>query len=597
MIKFPYGISDFYKIITDKYYYADRTDRIRLIEDTGIQLLFLRPRRFGKSLLLSMLENYYDIAKTDEFEKLFGHLAIGKNPTLKHNKYFVMKWDFSRIETSEDMQIMRNSLHSHVNKAIEIFSQRYKNFFSYKIKIDHDNAISSFESVLIALVGSPYKLYLLIDEYDNFANELMMSQKPASQERYKSLLYGEGTLKTLFKLVKSAASGQGLDRVFITGVSPVVMSDITSGYNVAKSVYLNPKFNDFCGFCESEIDEALKIIAKECDYPAEEAQKGLNMMQTFYNGYCFSDEQKPLVYNPTSAIYFMEYFREKCQYPENMLDSNLSMDKGKIEYILQLPHGHEIIARALDDKEPITVIQLAQGFGVEDMLFSIKDSTFMASLLYFFGMLTIGGKALFRNLILKVPNLVIRKLYFESLSEKLLPVYTDKMELSKIAEKFFTTGEMQPVCKFIEDKFFGVLSNRDYAFANELTVKITFLTALYNENLYIIESETVLKRTYADLTMIVRPDARQFTLLDILIEFKFISLKEIGLSGEKVKQMSLTDLAQLTLVKQKLAEAKGMLTKYREELLNKFENKLNLTCCAVVSVGFERLVYEKLNIA
>jgi hypothetical protein len=292
----------------------------------------------------------------------------------------------------------------------------------------------------------------------------------------------------------------------------------------------------------------------------------------------------------------MEYFQESCKYPDNLLDLNLSMDKGKLEYIAQLPHGSEIIAMALNDEEPITVINLAYGFVVEDMLYAVKDSTFMASLLYFFGMLTIGGKTMFRNLILRVPNLVIRKLYVESLSDKLLPIFTDQITLSKIAGKFYTTGEIQPLCKFIEEKFFSVLSNRDYASASELIVKIAFLTAVYNENLYIIESETVLKRTYADLTMIVRPDARQFPLLDFLIEFKFVSLKESGLSGEKIRAMSVEELGQIASVRQKLAEAKSQLAIYSEMIQSKFQNALKLSIYAVVAVGFERLVWERMGV-
>jgi hypothetical protein len=596
MIKFPYGISDFYSLITEGYYFADRTDKISLIEEAGKQLLFLRPRRFGKSLLLSMLENYYDVKKADEFDRLFGHLAVGKKPTEKHNRYLVMKWDFSLVRTSDDIQTMENSLHGYINDEIFTFNERYKDMLPYDIKVNPDNAISSFQSVLTAIEKMPYKLYLLIDEYDNFANEVMMSQKAMSQERYKSLLYGEGALKTLFKAVKSAATGRGLDRAFITGVSPVAMSDMTSGYNVAKNISFNPKFNDLCGFWETEIAHSLGQVAQECDYSVEKTEEAIEMMRTYYNGYCFSPEKEVSVYNPTLAVYFMEYFQENCKYPDYLLDLNLAMDKGKLEYIAQLPHGNEIIAGALNDEDPLTVIRLAYGFGVEDMIYAVKDSTFMASLLYFFGMLTIGGKTMFRDLILRVPNLVIRKLYFETLSEKLLPVFTDQKALSKIAKQFYLTGEIQPLCKFIEEKFFTVLSNRDYAHANELIVKIAFLTAVYNENLYIIESETVLQRTYADLTMIVRPDVRKLLLSDFLIEFKFVSLKEAGLSGEKIRTISAEELGQIASVKQKLAEAKSQLEKYSEIIHGKFKNTLRLNVYAVVAVGFERLVWERVGV-
>ena len=205
-MKFPYGIADFYKLISKGYFYVDRTDRIPLIEEAGEQLLFLRPRRFGKSLLLSMLENYYDVAKADEFSKLFGHLAIGQNPTPLHNQYFVMKWDFSLISTQRDISHIRQSLHNHLNARIKIFGARYHKLLPDLPKIDKNDAIFSFELLLGALMLSPYNLYLLIDEYDNFANSVMMSSQSDSRSRYNALVQGEGLLKTVFKAVKSATT-------------------------------------------------------------------------------------------------------------------------------------------------------------------------------------------------------------------------------------------------------------------------------------------------------------------------------------------------------------------------------------------------------
>jgi hypothetical protein len=168
-LKFPYGISNFYRVITNNYFYVDRTNHIPLIEEAGDQLLFLRPRRFGKSLLLSMLENYYDVAKADEFEKLFGDLAIGKNPTPKHNQYLVMKWDFSVINIKR-VEDINHSIYNHINNSIEAFVDYYQHLWQYQVKIDPKDAISSFQSALIAVRQTPYRLYLLIDEYDNFAN-------------------------------------------------------------------------------------------------------------------------------------------------------------------------------------------------------------------------------------------------------------------------------------------------------------------------------------------------------------------------------------------------------------------------------------------
>jgi hypothetical protein len=348
MIKFPYGLSDFYDLITENYFYVDRTDHIRTIEDFGRQLIFLRPRRFGKSLLLSMLENYYDVAKAEEFERLFGHLAIGKNPTPKHNQYFVMMWNFSKVEAQGDSTAIKNALYDHVNNAIKRFAIRYDNWLKHEIEIKPTNAISSFESLLTAVEQSGYRLYLLIDEYDNFANELMIRHHKESPSRYETLLSGEGIVKTLFKAVKSGAEGLGLERVFMTGVSPIVLSDMSSGYNVGEHIYLLREFNDLCGFSETEVVLTLTQIAKEGDFPKEKTQSALEMMRTFYDGYRFSQMSQELVYNPTLALYFLKYWQRYCQFPSPLLDSNLQMDQGKLSYISDLPDGESVIIQALN---------------------------------------------------------------------------------------------------------------------------------------------------------------------------------------------------------------------------------------------------------
>ncbi|MGH8717006.1 MAG: AAA family ATPase, partial [Burkholderiales bacterium] len=230
-MKFPYGISDFYKLITEDYFYVDRTGCIPIIEDAGAQLLFLRPRRFGKSLLLSTLENYYDLAKADEFDRLFGHLAIGRSPTPKRNQYFVMKWDFSGVDPHGEPKEIGRALYNYLNERIEKFGKYYQAQLAHPIRINEQDALASFQSLLSAVRLTDHRLYLLIDEYDNFANEILMGGQSAGRQRYESLLRGEGTLKTVFKAVKAASAGEGLDRAFITGVAPIVLSEMSSGYN------------------------------------------------------------------------------------------------------------------------------------------------------------------------------------------------------------------------------------------------------------------------------------------------------------------------------------------------------------------------------
>jgi hypothetical protein len=596
-MKFPYGIADFYGIKTENYFYVDRTSCIPALEESGKQLLFLRPRRFGKSLLLSLLENYYDLKKADEFERLFGDLAIGQNPTPNHNQYFVLRWDFSAVTPHSDPAVIERTLHEYLNGRIAHFAAYYADLLPRAIEINDHNALASFQSLLTAISLSPHRLYLLIDEYDNFANEILMGETGANQQRYVSLLRGEGTLKTVFKNIKAAATGGGLDRVFITGVSPVVLSDMTSGYNVAKSIYLSPQFDELCGFTETEVRNTIQQVLAHCEQPASEVDTVLADMRQHYNGYRFSTAQPDLVYNPTLALYYLDQYQQTCRPPENLLDSNLAMDRGKLSYIASLPGGAEVIVQALNDEETLATPRLADRFGVEDMLTARKDQTFMMSLLYFFGVLTLAGRNAFGEMQLQIPNLVIRKLYVERLQALLLPDAADADEAQQAARQLQRSGNLQPLCDFIEQRYFKVFSNRDYLQANELTIKTAFLTLLFNDVLYVMDSETTVGRRYADLTMILRPDARQYQLFEVLLECKFLKLGEVGLSGEAVRALTSAELTALPQVQQKLAEARAQLPAYRHEVEARYQstNALRLRTYAVVAIGFERLVWEEIS--
>ena len=588
-MRFPYGVCDFNKIITEKLFYCDRTDRISMIEDTGYFLLFLRPRRFGKSLLLSMLENYYDLARKDRFQNLFGHLLIGKNPTPLHNKYFILKWDFSCVDPSGSAKDIKRAFHNHINACIRSFRINYENYLHGEIEIDPNDALSSIKSLLDIVRKTQHPVYLLIDEYDNFANEVMMGVRRKKEDIYEALVYEEGPLKTLFKAVKASTDGSGFDRSFITGVSPVVMSDITSGYNIAKNIYLTPVFNDLCGFHEAEIQKALGIIAAECGLGEKEAAEALEIMRIYYNGYAFALDAKDLVYNPTLAIYFMEAFSSDCKYPREMLDSNLAADEAKLQYISQIPKGNQLLLDLIKKDNHLVISKLATRFGIGQMVTDqSKDFAFISSFLYYFGILTIDSETDEGELILRVPNLTTRGLYVERIQQMLLPDPSDRDDGVFAARQLYAKGNMEPLCEFVEQKFFKVFHNRDYRWANELTVKTAFLTLLYNDILYIIDSEKHIGRTYADLTMIIRPDMRRFKIFDILIEFKYVSLKEADLTGQKAKELSAEELQSIPSMQAGMEEAKKQIIQYGNALEQKYDN-IRLKRYAVVSLGFERL--------
>ena len=588
-VKFPYGLSDFGTLIQDGYWYQDRTDRIPLLEDTGRQLIFIRPRRFGKSLLLSMLEHYYDLNRADRFAALFGGLAIGRDPTPLRNQFFVMKWDFSLVKAQGEVGAIEAALHRHLNDCIADFALRYQARLPPVIEIHTDNALSSLRSALMAVSQTPHKLYLLIDEYDNFANEVLMAGQ--GQGHYESLLYGEGLLKTVFKMVKAAAGGMGLDRVFITGVSPVVLSDMTSGYNVGQNIYLEADFNDLCGFTEPEIATVLDALA--ADGAGWLPPAALDTMRTFYNGYRFSEDATESLYNPTLSLYFLDGLRRHGRPPSQLLDENLAMDRNKLAYIARLPHGEDLLVACLSGDDQVVIPQLARRFGVEDMRSAVKDQPFMASLLYYFGVLTLASQGPLGKLALKVPNLVARALYVERLRDLWLPGYEDRETAQGVAETLYLRGDPAPLCDFIESRYFRVLSNRDYRWTNELLVKFAFLTLLFDDRLYMAVSELETDRGYADLALIVRPDMRRFQALDLLLEFKYLGLKDLSLSGEQVRAQPREALAALPAVAARLDEAAAQARGYGATLCGRHGLK-DLHALAVVALGVERLVWRAL---
>ena len=586
-MKFPYGLSDFGKLMRRSFFYQDRTDRILQLEEAGDQLIFIRPRRFGKSLLLSMLEHYYDVNRADQFEALFGRLAIGKNPTPLRNQYFILKWDFSTVYAQGSIQEIKTALYQHINTSI----QRCTTYYGLgDIEVTPDNAVDSLSKLLIRVRKEGRPIYLLIDEYDNFANEVLMTGR--RQDFYESLLYGEGILKTLFKAVKAGAN-RGIDRVFITGVSPIVLSDMTSGYNVGEDIYLKPEFNDLCGFTETEIATILQQLALENPQRDWSEDKALELMRTFYDGYRFATKAKDRIYNPTLSLYFLKSLQTEGSYPERMLDENLAMDRGKLRYIAELRHGEDLITEALNGEEGILIPQLARRFGVADVLEAVKDRDFMASLLYYFGILTMNGIGFLGKSILNIPNLVARSLYVERLRDMWLTTYQDKITTQQVAETVYAKGDLAPLVEFIEQRYFPILSNRDYAFTNELAIKLAFLTLLFHDRLYMMVSEIEVNHRYADLSMIVRPDMRKYAALDLLFEFKYVGLKALKLSGEQVRNMPMEALAELPLIATALASATEQARDYGGVLIERYELK-DLRQYAVVSVGLERVVWREL---
>lgn len=454
-MKFPYGIADFKNIRINGYFYCDRTGHISLLEQ-GKNQLFIRPRRFGKSLLLSTLFYYYDLASSADFEKLFGSLIIGKNPTPLRNRYFVLRWDFSCVDPSGTVEQIKKALHDHINGRIDSFLKYYSDYGLEGVDIHPDNALHSLESLLGATRSAGHPVYLLIDEYDNFANEVLTGVRRNEERRYDALVFEEGPLRTLFKAVKALGGYDQFDRVFITGVSPVVMSDITSGYNIAKNIYHYPELNALCGFTHGEVREVLRRVGQDCGLDDDHQESLVTAMATWYNGYTFSQDAAERVYNPTLALYFLENLQRTCKPPRKMLDANLATDQAKLTYMAGLLMGRQMLLDLMQGKDP-EVSELEDRFGMKAMLREeVRSNTFMASLLYYFGVLTLKGGSIRGDLVLGVPNLVIRKLYVEQIGEMLLPDPSERDAGKWAAEKVYQQGKMAGLCAFVEQRYFRV---------------------------------------------------------------------------------------------------------------------------------------------
>lgn len=256
-------------------------------------------------------------------------------------------------------------------------------------------------------------------------------------------------------------------------------------------------FNDLCGFRETEIKQALYDIAKECSLKSKDADNALELMRIYYNGWFFSQNAETTVYNPTLAIYFLEAFEENCDFPRKMLDSNLAADEAKLQYIAQIQKGRQLLLTLTRENRQVVISDLADRFGIQEMLTDqSKDKKFMASFLYYFGVLTHAGENDKGEIILEVPNLVMYSLYIERIARMLLPEPGERDDGKSAAKHLYQDGDMGPLCEFVVSRYFQVFHNPDYKWANELTVKTAFLTLLYDDILYIMDSEQEINRGF-----------------------------------------------------------------------------------------------------
>ncbi|MGE5344094.1 MAG: AAA family ATPase [Candidatus Omnitrophota bacterium] len=409
----PYGITDYDIFQEEDLYYVDKTRFIRNIEEKGRYLFFIRPRRFGKSLFLSILEDYYDILKQDAFDSLFNGTDIHRNPTKGKNSYLVFKLNFSMIDP-EKSGIEAAFLH-YVKESAIAFLTRYNQLLDIdpeKVKETIHNLRSASSVMITALnscTGKKVKLYIIIDEYDNFANTILSD---SGEDAYRCI---PSLLRSFFKAIKGGTTGSGapISRLFMTGVSPVSLDDVISGFNIAMDISQDPNVNEMLGFTQTEV-ETLIDYYRQTGKIMHSTQDLMHIMRLWYNHYRFSKYANGPVYNPSHVLYFLDEYMKQSRIPDELIDYNVRIDYQKFLHFIisdkkRKPRNTENFTKLQQTIGDTVRTRIKQVIPVEE----VHDPENFFSLLFYFGLLTIQEMDEVHSAILAIPNESVKRLFYE----------------------------------------------------------------------------------------------------------------------------------------------------------------------------------------
>ena len=535
----PYGMMNFEDIRLDNYYYVDKTSFIPLIEQSDRFFFFIRPRRFGKSLTLNMLQHYYDVRTKDKFDSLFGDLYIGKHPTKDRNSYLVIKLNFSGI--TGELHNYRKSLDEHCRIVFDYFCDVYADYLPEGIKekmAEKDGVVSQFEYLFTECARVNQKIYLFIDEYDHFTNTILSDVD--SLNRYTDETHKEGYLRAFFNKIKSGTDSS-IKRCFITGVSPVTMDDLTSGFNIGTNYSLSPRFNEMMGFTEDEVRKMLTYYSTTSHF-SHTVDELIELMKPWYDNYCFAQESygRTTMYNSNMVLYFVKnYIEYNGETPKDMIEDNIRIDYEKLRMLIrkdkEFAHDASII-QTLVSQGYITG-ELKKGFPAA----SIIDPDNFVSLLYYFGMLTISGTHEGKCK-LTIPNQVVR----EQLYTYLLNTYNDanlsfsSHEKNELSSALAYRGTWKTYFDYIADCLKRYASQRDKqkgeSFVHGFTLAMTAQNRFYRP---ISEADT--QEGYADIFLSPLLDIYPDMKHSYVIELKYAKYKD---PENRVEELRLEGIAQ-----------------------------------------------------
>ena len=516
----PYGVADFATVIEQNLYYVDKTMFIPELEKQPRNLFFIRPRRFGKSIFLSMLYSYYDCTQSHKFQSLFGNLWIGQHPTPLQGKYQVLFLDFSQITGNIDK--LETKFNSYLSINLDAFVRQYSEYYQAEMEeiLAQEDFEEKMELIFKAAKAHQYHLYLIIDEYDNFTNVILNER---GENVYHAITHADGFYRDVFKKFKG-----NFERIFMMGVSPVTLDDVTSGFNIGWNISIKPEFDEMLGFSTTDVVEMFTYYKEHGSIPADsDIDAIVNDMKPWYDNYCFAKQalkKKTRMFNCDMVLYYLRNYMDAGCPPEEMIDPNTRTDYGKMKKLLQfdkLDGERKGIIRKIAEEELI-VTQLYESFSA----YQIPKAEIFPSLLFYYGMLTIKGTR-GSKLILGIPNNNVRKQYYGYLEEEYqAKAYVDVNQLTDYYYDMAYDGKWEEGLRFMADAYAKVSSVRDGIEA-ERNLQGFFMAYLNLNDYYITAPELELNHGYCDFFLL--PDLTHYASQhSYILELKVLSKKDFS---------------------------------------------------------------------
>lgn len=516
----PYGVADFATVIEQNLYYVDKTMFIPELEKQPRNLFFIRPRRFGKSIFLSMLYSYYDCTQSHKFQSLFGNLWIGQHPTPLQGKYQVLFLDFSQITGNIDK--LETKFNSYLSINLDAFVRQYSEYYQAEMEeiLAQEDFEEKMELIFKAAKAHQYHLYLIIDEYDNFTNVILNER---GENVYHAITHADGFYRDVFKKFKG-----NFERIFMMGVSPVTLDDVTSGFNIGWNISIKSEFDEMLGFSTTDVVEMFTYYKEHGSIPADsDIDAIVNDMKPWYDNYCFAKQalkKKTRMFNCDMVLYYLRNYMDAGCPPEEMIDPNTRTDYGKMKKLLQfdkLDGERKGIIRKIAEEEQI-VTQLYESFSA----YQIPKAEIFPSLLFYYGMLTIKGTR-GSKLILGIPNNNVRKQYYGYLEEEYqAKAYVDVNQLTDYYYDMAYDGKWEEGLRFMADAYAKVSSVRDGIEA-ERNLQGFFMAYLNLNDYYITAPELELNHGYCDFFLL--PDLTHYASQhSYILELKVLSKKDFS---------------------------------------------------------------------